>query len=556
MLSYSHSYLLWKNKMKFFSFKLSSTTLIFIVSLYFTVALNLGFFQQILKIQPFNGTSADYFLYSVPIVYFFALNIILNILAIPVLHKIIIPLLILVSAAISYNSLFFNIYFDVDMLNNVLQTNIAESSRMFTNSYVLWLFFLGILPTLLYLNTKIVYKRWWKELLIRIVSILLSAGVILSIAKFHYQDYASFFRNHKNLAHLITPSNFIVSGIKAIRHYYRDNTPYQQIDINAKQAKSDSYRNVTIIVIGETTRAQNWGLNGYYRQTTPKLAARGDQIINFPNVTSCGTATAVSVPCMFSSLSKDDFNVNLSYKQDNLLDILQRSNIDIHWLNNNSDCKGVCKNIPSTDVLNFNLPEYCRDGECLDNILLPEIDKALANDTAKDFMIIVHTMGNHGPTYYERYTNSEKIFTPTCDTNEINHCSNQELVNTYDNGIIYLDQFLDKIITKLEQNDTWKSALYYVSDHGESLGENGLYLHGAPYAIAPEYQTHIPMIMWFSNMWIQNKPFDLNCVRNNAKNNAYSHDNLFHTMFSINDMDFSTLNSYKTELDILAQCRK
>ncbi|QLB40465.1 phosphoethanolamine transferase [Mannheimia pernigra] len=542
--------------MKFFSFKLSSTTLIFIVSLYFTVALNLGFFQQILKIQPFNGTSADYFLYSVPIVYFFALNIILNILAIPVLHKIIIPLLILVSAAISYNSLFFNIYFDVDMLNNVLQTNIAESSRMFTNSYVLWLFFLGILPTLLYLNTKIVYKRWWKELLIRIVSILLSAGVILSIAKFHYQDYASFFRNHKNLAHLITPSNFIVSGIKAIRHYYRDNTPYQQIDINAKQAKSDSYRNVTIIVIGETTRAQNWGLNGYYRQTTPKLAARGDQIINFPNVTSCGTATAVSVPCMFSSLSKDDFNVNLSYKQDNLLDILQRSNIDIHWLNNNSDCKGVCKNIPSTDVLNFNLPEYCRDGECLDNILLPEIDKALANDTAKDFMIIVHTMGNHGPTYYERYTNSEKIFTPTCDTNEINHCSNQELVNTYDNGIIYLDQFLDKIITKLEQNDTWKSALYYVSDHGESLGENGLYLHGAPYAIAPEYQTHIPMIMWFSNMWIQNKPFDLNCVRNNAKNNAYSHDNLFHTMFSINDMDFSTLNSYKTELDILAQCRK
>ncbi|MDH2998354.1 sulfatase [Pasteurellaceae bacterium LFhippo2] len=536
--------------------KFSSTKLILLVSLYFTIALNIGFYQQVLKIQPFNGTASDYFLYSLPIVYFFALNIILNILAIPFLHKIIIPLLIIISAAISYNSLFFNTYFDVDMLNNVLQTNFAESSRMLTFSYVVWLLCLGVLPALLYLLIKIEYKKWWKELFARIGSVLVSILVILGVAKFHYQDYASFFRNHKALAHLITPSNFVASSIKKIRRDIRDNTPYQQIGLDVSQEKPDEYRHVTIMVVGETTRAQNWGLNGYERQTTPKLAARGAEVINFPKVTSCGTATAVSVPCMFSSFGKEDFNVNQSYKQDNLLDMLQRAGMEILWLNNNSDCKGVCKNVPNKDTINLKQPEFCRDGECLDNILLPEIDKALAqSENKKDMMIVVHTMGNHGPTYYERYTKDERVFTPTCDTNEISRCSNQELVNTYDNGIVYLDQFLDKIISKLEQHEKWESALYYVSDHGESLGENGLYLHGAPYAIAPETQTHVPMIMWFSKEFVKNEPFDLDCVRNNAKNKEHSHDNLFHTMFSINDMDLKS-SVYKPELDILAQCRK
>ncbi|WP_373818378.1 phosphoethanolamine transferase [Glaesserella sp.] len=539
----------------FSNWRLSSTTIIFIVSLYFTLALNLGFYQEVLKIQPFTGKTEDYFLLTIPFVYFFALNIILNILSIPILHKVIVPLLIIISAAISYNSLFFNIYFNVGMLDNVLQTNAAESTRLLTPSYIAWLVFLGIIPAVLYMMVKIDYKPWWKELLFRLGSILLSVVVILSVAKFFYQDYASFFRNHKNLPHLITPSNFVASTVKKIRYYYRDNTPYQQIGLDSVQDKPDDYRHVTIMVVGETTRAQNWGLNGYERQTTPKLAARGNEIINFRHVSSCGTATAVSVPCMFSAAGKDDYKDSLAHKQDNLLDILQRANIDILWLNNNSDCKGVCARVPNKNILNLNLPEYCKDGECLDNILLPEIEKALSESKSKDLFIVVHTMGSHGPTYYERYTPEERLFSPTCDTNEINRCSDEELRNTYDNGIVYLDQFLDKIIRQLEKHEKWESALYYVSDHGESLGENGLYLHGAPYSIAPDSQTKVPMIMWFSKEWVKNEPFDLNCVRHNAQTKEFSHDNLFHTMMSMNDMDL-TLSVYNPELDILAQCRK
>lgn len=536
-------------------FHLSSTTLNLLVSLYFTLALNWGFYRQVLIHQPFNGNPEDYFLLTIPLVYFFALNIILNILSIPILHKIIIPTLILISAAASYNSLFFNIYFDVDMINNVLQTNLAESSRTLTPYFLLWLLCLGVIPTVFYLLIKINYKPWWKEIGMRFASILVSALVILGVAKFYYQDYASFFRNNKALPHLITPSNFVASIIKKIQIHYRDNLPYQQIGLDAKQDKPDEYRHVTILVIGETTRAQNWGLNGYARQTTPKLNARSSEIVNFHDVSSCGTATAVSVPCMFSTMTRTEYDRAKAYKQDNLLDILQRANIDIMWLNNNSDCKGVCERVPNKNVFELNLPEYCHNGECLDNILLGEMDKVLAENKSKDVVIVLHTMGNHGPTYYERYTKNERIFTPTCDTNEIGKCSKEELLNTYDNGIVYLDQFLDQIISRLEKQDKWESVLYYVSDHGESLGENGLYLHGAPYAIAPEYQTKVPMFMWFSKTWVENEPFDINCLRENAKTKAYSHDNFFHSVISLMDMDLS-LSTYKPELDILAQCRK
>lgn len=534
---------------------LSSPLLNLIVSLYFTIALNIGFYREVLNIQPFQAKPEDFFILTIPFVYFFALNIILNLLSLPILHKVIIPLLIVISSTVSYNSLFFNVYFDVDMLNNVLQTNIAESSRMLTTSYLLWIFLLGIIPALLYIMVKIEYKSFWKELFKRVSFILFSVFAILVVAKFYYQDYASFFRNNKTLPHLITPSNFVASGIKKIRHYYRDNLPYKEQGLDATQAKPDEYRHVTVIVVGETTRAQNWGLNGYQRQTTPKLAQRGEQIINFYDVNSCGTATAVSVPCLFSSLPKAEYDGARAYKQDNLLDILQRAGIDILWLNNNSDCKGVCERVPNKDVLTLNLPEYCRNDECLDNILLLEIENAFKQSNAKDLVIIAHTMGNHGPTYYERYTEKEKTFTPTCDTNEISRCSNQELVNTYDNGIVYVDQFLDNIIQLLEKQPKWESALYYVSDHGESLGENGLYLHGAPYSIAPEYQTKVPMIMWFSPEWIKNEPFDLNCLRNNAKTKTYSHDNFFHSMIGMMDMK-TPLSVYQPELDILAACRK
>ncbi|PVX41335.1 phosphatidylethanolamine:Kdo2-lipid A phosphoethanolamine transferase [Pasteurella langaaensis DSM 22999] len=533
--------------------KMSSIKLNLLLSLYFTLVLNLAFFRQVFLL---SGPT-DYFLLTTPLVLFVACNIVFNILSVPFLHKIIIPLFLLVSAAVSYNSLVFNVYFDRDMLTNVLQTNLAESSRMLSFSYIAWLLILGVLPTILYLCVKVDYKKWTTELFARIASILVSALFIFAVGTMFYQDYASFFRNNKYLPHLLVPSNFVAASISKIKHARMENMPFVQTGIDAKMEKTDNNVNVSVIVVGETTRAQNWGLNGYTRQTTPNLAARikrGENLINFTDVSSCGTATAISVPCMFSSLTRANYDAAQADHQDNLLDTLQYAGVNVQWIDNDAGCKDVCNRVPTINTLDLQVPEYCNDGECLDNIMLPELKKLLAN-VKQDTLIVLHTIGSHGPTYFERYSEKERQFTPDCTTKEINHCSRDELVNTYDNGVLYIDQFLDKVISQLETHPEWKTSMLYVSDHGESLGESNMYMHAAPYAIAPKEQTQVPMVMWFSQKWAENKPVDLNCLRQNA-NNAYSHDNIFHSVFSLMDMKMSSLKEYRKELDILAACRK
>ncbi|MDY6215334.1 phosphoethanolamine--lipid A transferase [Actinobacillus porcinus] len=533
--------------------KMSSIKLNLLLALYFTLVLNIAFFREVISLSH----PTDYFLLTTPLVLFVACNIVFNVLSVPVLHKIIIPAFLLISAAVSYNSLVFNVYFDRDMLTNVLQTNVAESSRMFSFSYVAWLLVVGVLPTVLYLCVKVDYKKWWVELLARMGSILASALFVFAIGAVFYQDYASFFRNNKYLPHLLVPSNFVGATISKIKHTRMENMPFVQTGIDAKMEKTDDDVNVSVIVVGETTRAQNWGLNGYGRQTTPYLAERvkrGENLINFTDVSSCGTATAISVPCMFSSLNRSDYDAVQANHQDNLLDTVQHAGVKVQWIENDAGCKDVCNRVPTINTVDLQVPEYCTDGECLDNIMLPELEKALANAN-QDTVIVLHTIGSHGPTYFERYTEKERQFMPTCDTKEINQCSQVELINTYDNGILYIDQFLDKVIAQLEAYPNLKTSMLYLSDHGESLGEGNVYLHATPYAIAPKEQTQVPMVMWFSPKWVENKKVDLTCLRQNA-NRPYSHDNFFHSALSLMDMKMASVKAYNKDLDILAACRK
>ncbi|MGQ0287085.1 phosphoethanolamine transferase [Pasteurellaceae bacterium 22721_9_1] len=532
----------------------SSSILIFWVSLYFTVVLNYAFYRKVLSVNPLTNSPTDYFIYTMPLVIFVILNAAFQLIAIPVLHKVIIPCLIVISAVVAYNMVFFDIYFDATMLTNVLQTNAAKSLRLVTTNFVVWVVGLGIIPALLYCWVKVRYRLWWKESAVRLGLILLSVLVFAGVAKVFYQDYAAFFRNNKSITHLLVPSNFIGATIKKSKEWRENNMPYLQQDLAVAQDKPDHYRHVTVLIVGETTRSQNWGLNGYARQTTPLLAKRGDQIINFKDVSSCGTATAISVPCMFSTLDRKDFSNTQADHQDNLLDVLQRANVDVMWLENDSGCKGVCKNVPNMDVTELNLAEFCHNGECLDNVLLTKFDE-IVNKSQRDLLLVLHTIGSHGPTYYERYSPEYRQFTPTCDTNEINKCSNQELVNTYDNGILYIDQFIDKVIAKLEKRDEWESAVLYVSDHGESLGEDGVYLHSAPYAIAPKEQTSVPMVMWFSPTWQKYEGVDLACLRKNAAEKSYSHDNIFSTVFGLMDMSHIS-DTYRPDMDIIKACKK
>ena len=532
--------------------QLSATRLALLLALFFTL-LNYGFFHTIWQAWRSAGGDGT-FLWSVPLFIFLCLNIIFHLLLLPYLHKLIIPLILLLSAAVSYSVIFLGVYFDRAMLTNVLITTPAESAKLLTVPYALWLLALGVVPALLYLRVRVVYRRWWQEIALRLGAVLLSLLLLALIARLYYQDYAAYGRNNHDIPHLIVPTNFIVATISKIKHHHRANIPYETISPGARQNKPDPLRHVTVLIIGEATRAQNWGLNGYARQTTPKLAARGDRVINFRHVESCGTYTAYSVPCMLSDQPRATFDSDTASRRDNLLDILQRAGVRVVWFDNDTGCKGACAHIEYHDMTALNLPEYCTDGECLDDILLRDFDKTLAEDN-RDTIIILHTIGSHGPTYYQRYTPEYRAYAPTCDTKHIQQCNQEALINTYDNTIRYVDGFIDQVIARLAQHEDWESSLVYLSDHGESLGEGGIYLHSTPYSIAPVEQTRIPMVMWFSERWRKNEKADFACLQRLAAEGQFSHDNLFHTMMDLLDMDLQS-TGYQPALNILAACRK
>ena len=308
---------------------------------------------------------------------------------------------------------------------------------------------------------------------------------------------------------------------------------------------NDDHTELIILVIGEAARADHFYFNGYPRDTNPLLGQ--EDIINFSNMYSCGTSTAFSVPCMFSVFPRKEFSNKKGRTSENILDVLTHTKaIDILWRDNNSDSKGVALRVPYEDYSRPKRNTLCSDGECRDEGMLVGLEQYINQHKGRDILIVLHQMGNHGPAYYKRYPKEFEKFKPVCATNQLEECSRDEIINAYDNALLYTDYFLSKVIHLLKKFDTThETAMMYFSDHGESLGENGLYLHGIPYMIAPDSQIHIGALMWFG--YEISKDIDLVKVRQN-KDKKYSQDNLFHTLLGIFEV---TSDVYKKEMDIV-----
>jgi lipid A ethanolaminephosphotransferase len=303
-----------------------------------------------------------------------------------------------------------------------------------------------------------------------------------------------------------------------------------------------------VLVVGETARAANWGLNGYARNTTPELA--GLPVLNFKDVTSCGTNTEVSLPCMFAPVGRRDYDEDVIRGSESLLHVAARAGVAVQWRDNQSGCKGVCDGLPNDVVATLNPAGLCEGGRCLDEGLLHGLDQTLAHARGTQLMVM-HQLGNHGPAYSKRYPPAFARFLPACNSDDLRLCTQAEIVNAYDNSLLYTDHLLATLIAKLKaRSDQIDTAMIYVSDHGESLGENNLFLHGMPYAIAPDVQKKVPMVMWLSDGWQQQAGLDAACLQRVAKAPA-SHDNLFHTVLGL--LDVST-GLHERALDLLAPC--
>jgi lipid A ethanolaminephosphotransferase len=370
------------------------------------------------------------------------------------------------------------------------------------------------------------------------VSLVIIVAIIPAFGKF----YGSFFREHKTVRFYANPSYYLYSAVEYLSDiFHRPNGAVAAIGTDARIPPTDQDRELIIVVVGEAARADRFSLNGYARETNPLL--KQEDVISFTNVHSCGTSTAVSVPCMFSVFGHGRFTSNNAISSENLLDVLTHAGVHVLWRDNNSDSKGVAVRVPYQNFKQDNTNTIC-DVECRDEGMLVGLQDYVNSEPGGDIVIVLHQMGNHGPAYYKRYPKAFEKFTPVCASVELEQCSLEEISNAYDNAILYTDYFLSKVIAFLKHNDDhFETAMVYVSDHGESLGENGLYLHGLPYALAPEAQTHVPAILWFG----RNYHVDRAELRQHVSH-PYTHDNIFHTVLGLMEIQSSV---YKRDLDLV-----
>lgn len=527
-----------------------ATRLVAVLSAYFLLFLNISFWRFVFTHAEPSGLVGGLFMLSVPVLIFTLLYLSFSLLLLPYIGKPLLILLLIISAGVNYLMYQFGVFIDADMIRNTFETHPGEVKDLITLRSVLWLTALGIVPAVMLARIKIVFKPFWKETLGRLKRCGLLLLCLLIFLPFVYKEYASFGRNNNQVRRLVSPLNYIYATVRYFQIEHQKKRPFTKLDEAAEHVPyPDEEKTVFILVLGETARAMNFSLNGYARETNPKLKTQ--DIVNFPHVESAGTATAFSVPSIFSFTQRGDFSPTDAKYTENLLDLLQQTGYEILWKENDNGCKGVCQRVPNVEM-DLKDQRFCDGTYCRDEILLDGLEEYLANIKGENAFIVLHTIGSHGPTYYRRYPPEFKKFTPTCDTEEIQTCTQEQIINTYDNTILYTDHIVSSVIDILKKFPHYESGLLYVSDHGESLGENGVYLHGLPYSIAPKEQTSVPMVLWMSEVMKKSDHIDYDCLKKKAAEGNFSHDNLSHSLLSLMEVDSKW---YDKKMDFFEGCR-
>jgi len=553
-----------------------------LVASWLTVAGNLPLWQQLWALPEVNGLRGLAFVAGFGVLVWGVLAALLSLLAWPGVFKPVAVVSLFSAASASHFMQAYSAVIDPTMMLNVLHTDAREVKDLLSVGFVWTLLWQAALPAWwlwrqpidwnrpLVLRTANAHKAAdqptrgklsaarliGRNLLVSALSVMLALGAVLAV----FQDFASVMRNHKQVRYLINPLNsFYALGRIAVSSAPHASKPLLPIGEDARLGPTYTGQTkplLLVLVLGETARAANFPLNGYARDTTPHLQAlhKAGELVWLNTVWSCGTNTQASVPCMFSHLGKTGHEAS-DDRHENLLDVLQRAGLAVTWLDNQSGCKGVCDRVPSIDTRETTDPALCQGGECLDGILIKRLPAQLASLNAQarqnGTVVVFHQMGSHGPAYFKRSPASHKPFQPECAQNALQQCSRDEVVNAYDNSLRYTDQMLADTIAWLKQQDA-ATGLVYLSDHGESLGENNLYLHGLPYALAPDTQKRVPWANWLSPALRQRLKLDTPCLTTLGQQ-TWSHDNLFHTMLGLADVQTSV---HKADGDIFSRCRK
>lgn len=455
-------------------------------------------------------------------------------------------------------SLLYNAVMSPDMLRNALATDAQEALGLMSPALA-GCFLAAAVPVTAFL---------WRFPAGRVRGLKLraaSAGAALlclaasAAALFAFsQDLAFYMRGHRDARYFLSPVNVVYSVIRTQVHDKSPDSVKERIVVDAAPRLApapDGRPLIAVIVTGETARAANWGLDGYERDTTPQL--RQADVINFSEATSCGTSTDQSVPCMYSRIGRRNYSRDRILAEEPVGALLARAGVRVRWVENQGGCKGACTGIETVNASDRLTPQergsLCASGLCLDEALLPFVkpEEAPARPGTVS-VIFLHMSGSHGPAYAKRYPSSFEHWGPVCRNANLSNCDPKELRNAYDNSILYTDHVLSTLIAELKARKDADTVLLYASDHGESLGENGFFLHGAPWSIAPKDQTRIPMVLWMSEGFKARQGVDEACLRERGKRPA-SHDNFWSTILGLAGVKSS---AYEKADDLLGACRK
>ncbi|ODR93134.1 phosphoethanolamine transferase [Sinorhizobium alkalisoli] len=529
--------------------EIGSVALSALVTLYLLLAANRAFWSH--AVVYFDGAWPG--LLALGVALWLTTFSVLTALSMKYVAKPVLIFSILVSVSASYFVDTFGVIIDKDMIGNVTATTGAEAGHLLTGSLALHLVLYALVPALLIAWIKITHRRFFAKAGVNFLFIAPSLVLSGLLIYGNFATIAYALREHRDLMPRFNPAGPITSAVRYSLSTYRERNLVVQplgTDAHVGQRLARAGKPVVVVVVaGETARAMNFSLNGYKRDTNPELEALGGTI-NYRNVTSCGTATAVSLPCMFSVYTHKQYSDWKARSTENLVNVLTHAGVPVTWWDNNTGSKGIADLISFARMTHSKESPLCNNGECLDEIFLDELDRKLGA-TTKNSVIVLHQLGSHGPSYYLRYPEAYRRFRPDCRTAELMNCTTDEIVNAYDNTILYTDHILASVARLIEKHhDHVSGAMIYMSDHGESLGENGIYMHGAPYAIAPKEQTQVPFIAWFSKVYQEEMGVDIACLAKDA-NLPKSHDNLFHTVLGMMDVQTGV---YDRSLDAFAAC--
>ena len=527
-----------------------------LASLWIATICNVALWRALARLPELSGAQAATVSVALALVIGLATAGLLSLLAWRWTLKPVIMLFWLSAALGAYFMLAYGIVIDKTMILNTLQTDVREARDLLNWRLLATVLLLALLPCVLLWRQHIRLQSPTRQVVSNLTALLATSALLVIVVVLFFQSIASVMRNNPQVRYLINPLNsFYALGTLAAGPFQRNESAILPLGGDAKLGPAYAAQNkppLVLLVLGETGRSGNFAVNGYPRPTTPELAA--EHIASQRNAWSCGTSTAASLPCMFSHFGREAYGSRPA-NYEGLMDVLQHAGLAVLWLDNQSGCKGVCDRIPTADTSQLKVPGLCDAGECFDEVMLHGMDERIAalsaERRAKGVVVVMHQMGSHGPAYFKRSPPAFKKFLPECQDNALQSCTREGLVNAYDNSIVYTDHLLASSIRWLKaQAPRNASALLYVADHGESLGENNLYLHGMPYSVAPDVQKRVPWITWLSPAFEQRSRLSTDCLKQHL-DAPVSHDNYFHSVLGLMQVQTS---AYLPALDIYARC--